>query len=72
MASAGLKQEVERILDALPESATLLDLLYALEAAIELGEAHAPNSEAEPEEAESALGIRDTCAARRRRAADRG
>lgn len=71
MPSAGLKREVERILDALPESATLRDLLCALETSIEPVEAHVPHSEAESDEAQSALGIRDTCAARRRRAADR-
>lgn len=71
MAGFDLKQEVQQ-LDALSETATLRDLLVALEH-------HAATTDAahEPELAQcgsgddprSALGLTDACAARRRRAA---
>jgi predicted transcriptional regulator len=38
MASAALKQEVEKIMAALPETATIKDLLYALEVRADIEE----------------------------------
>ena len=74
MANAELKLQVEQVLDALPETATLGDLLCALELlADEAGplDREPPlDTDASFADASLALGLRDTCSTRRRRAAD--
>ncbi|HVF34716.1 MAG TPA: hypothetical protein VND91_05275 [Candidatus Saccharimonadia bacterium] len=70
MANAALKRVVEQVLDALPETATLQDLLLALqhradvEDGLELDEGGSAAGHASTE-----IGLPATCGTRKRRAA---